>query len=264
MSAPPTASGRLGPFIRALVADNPRRLVWVIAVEIAAALTQGVGLLLLVPLLEVAGVSRTSSAGGLVKMARDGLGAIGLPLTLGSLLVTYVLVVALAAGLGAYQSVLLVRCRLGFVDRWRRRLYRAVAGAEWRHLLGVRQSDLLTALTIDVNWVAQGVLAALNLGVAAVVVAVQLAVAVRISPAVTALAVVTGAVLSAAVWPLVVRSRRLGRDLLVLNRGVLASATGFFDGLKLAKAHGLESGHVESFNSALAGAAGARRGHQLA
>jgi ATP-binding cassette subfamily C protein len=210
--------------------------------------------LLLVPLLEVAGVSKASSAGGLVHLARSALGAFGVPLTLGALLVTYVLVIALAAVLTAYQSVMLVRYRLEFVDGQRRRLYRSIARAEWRHLLGLRQSDLLTALTVDVNWVGQGTLAVLGLGVAAVVMAVQLAVALRISPAVTGLATLTGGVLAALVWPLVGRSRRLGRELVLHNRGILASVTGFLDGLKLAKAHGLESGHLDSFDSAIAGA----------
>jgi ATP-binding cassette subfamily C protein len=246
------APGPLRPFLAALVAENPRRLAWVLTVQAITALTQGVGLLLLVPLLEITGVSRGSSAGGLARRAREAFGAVGIPVTLSTMLALYVAVVALAAALTAYQSVLLVRYRLEFVDALRRRLYGAIARAEWRHLLGLRQSDLLTALTVDINWVGQGTLAVLNLGAAAVVVMVQVAVALRISPTVTALAMATGIGLAALVWPLVARSRRLGRQLVQLNRGVLASVTGFLDGLKLAKAHGLEPAHLTSFDDAMA------------
>jgi ATP-binding cassette subfamily C protein len=221
-------------------------------VQVITALTQGVGLLLLVPLLEVTGVSKGSSAGVLARCAREVFGALRIPFTLSSILVVYVAVVAFAAALAAYQSVLLVRYRLEFVDGLRRRLYTAIARAEWRHLLGLRQSDLLTALTVDISWVGQGTLAVLNLGAAAVLVIVQVAVAVRISPTVTALAMATGIGLAALVWPLVARSRRLGRELVRLNRGVLASVTGFLDGLKLAKAHGLEPAHLTSFDDAMA------------
>jgi ATP-binding cassette, subfamily C, bacterial len=246
------APTRLRPFIATLAADNPRRLAWVIAVEVTTALTQGIGLLLLVPLLEVAGVSRHAEAGGIPDLARHVFGAVGLPLTLTTILVAYVVLTAATAALFAYQTVLVVRYHLEFTDGQRRRLYRAIARAEWRHLLGLRQSDLLTALTIDVAWVGQGTLAVLNVGAALVVMAVQLAVALRISPAVTALAALTGAALAALVWPLVGRSRRLGQELTVHNRGALASITGFLDGLKLAKAHGLESGHLSSFDTAIA------------
>jgi ATP-binding cassette subfamily C protein len=242
---------RLRPFIAALAADNPRRLAWVIAVEVTTALTQGIGLLLLVPLLEVAGVSRHADAGGIPGLARHVFGAVGLPLTLTTILVAYVVITAATAALSAYQTVLLARYRLEFTDGMRLSLYRAIARAEWRHLLGLRQSDLLTALTIDVSWVGGGTLAALNLGAALIVMAVQVAVALRISLAVTALATITGAALAALVWPLVGRSRRLGLELTVHNRGVLASMTGFLDGLKLAKAHGLESGHLSTFDTAI-------------
>ena len=171
------AAGRIGPFLAALASDNPRRLAWVLTVQVITALTQGAGLLLLVPLLEVTGVSRGSAAGGLASRAREAFGALGIPLTLGAMLAVYIAVVAFTAALSAYQSVLLVRYRLEFVDKLRRRLYGTIARAEWRHLLGLRQSDLLTALTVDIGWVGQGTLAVLNLGVAAIVVTVQVAVA---------------------------------------------------------------------------------------
>ena len=51
-------SGQVPPFLAALAAGNPRRLAWVLTVQVITALTQGVGLLLLVPLLELTGVSR--------------------------------------------------------------------------------------------------------------------------------------------------------------------------------------------------------------
>ncbi len=183
--------------------------------------------------------------------AREAFHALGIPLSLSAMLAVYVAVVTVAAALTAYQNVLLVRYRLEFVDELRQRLYGTIARAEWRHLLGLRQSDLLTALTIDVSWVGQGTLAVLNLGVGLVVITVQVAVALRISPAVTGLAMATGIGLAALMWPLVARSRRLGRQLVQFNRGVLASVTGFLDGLKLAKVHGLEPGHLTSFDSAI-------------
>jgi ATP-binding cassette subfamily C protein len=245
------AGAGAGRFLVALAAGNPRRLAWVLTVQMIAALIQGVGLLLLVPLLELAGVSRASSAGGLMARAREAFHALGIPLSLSAMLVVYVAVVTVAAALTAYQNVLLVRYRLEFVDELRQRLYGTIARAEWRHLLGLRQSDLLTALTIDVSWVGQGTLAVLNLGVAIVVITVQVAVALRISPAVTGLAMATGIGLAVLMWPLVARSRRLGRELVQFNRGVLASVTGFLDGLKLAKVHGLEPGHLTSFDSAI-------------
>jgi len=52
----PTAlPGRLRPFLAALLAGNPRLLAGVLAVQVSTALTQGTGLLLLIPLIQVTG-----------------------------------------------------------------------------------------------------------------------------------------------------------------------------------------------------------------
>ncbi len=241
-------------FLRALTHQNRRSLAWVALVQLAATATQGLGLLLLVPLLEVAGVGdggQGATSGGLAGLARSLLGTVGMSLTLRSLLFAYVVIVAVAAALTAYASVQLVRYRLEFVDGLRQRLYDAVAAAEWKHLAALRRSDVLSTITVNVGWVSMGVFAFLRLSVTAVLVVAQLAVALRISPWITALAAGTGAALLALVSPLVTRSRRLGRELVDANHRVVAAVTGFLDGLKLAKAHGLETGHVATFTGAI-------------
>jgi len=217
-------------------------------VSVVAAVGQGVGLLLLVPLLDVAGVSRTASSTGLTRRV---FADAGLSLTIESMLVVYVLVIAVVATLNAYQTVQVSRYRLTFVDSLRVRLYAAVAAAEWRHLLSQRQSDLLSVLTVNVGVVYQGTSALLSLATSAFIIAAQILVALRLSPSITGLAVVTGLALTALVWPLVAYSRRLGRALIASNRDVLATVTGFLDGLKLAKVHGMEAGHLADFTESI-------------
>jgi ATP-binding cassette subfamily C protein len=249
----PTAPAReLRAFVGALLRHDRRSLAWAAFVQLVATATQGLGLLLLVPLLDVAGVGgRHSATGSLANLARSALATVGVSLTLGSLLVAYVILVAVAAILSAYSTVRLLRYRLEFVDGLRERVYSAVADAEWKYLVALRQSDVLSTMTLNVSWVSLGVQSLIGVSITFILVIVQLVVAVRISPEVTALAAVTGAGLIAAVWPLVARSRRLGRELVDNNRGVLAAMTGFLDGLKLAKAHALEAGHLTAFSEAI-------------
>lgn len=223
--------------------------MWVIVLQLAASITQGVGTLLLVPMLELVGVSHPAHAGGLLGLTRRIFAAFGVRLTLGSMLAVYVGIVAAGAALSAYQTVELTWYRLTFVDALRSRLYAAVAGAEWRHLLRQRQSDIQSILTVNVVLVTQGTLAVLALGSSLLVIAVQVLVALRISAPITGLAIATGLVLTAIVWPLVTRSRRLGQALVASNRQLLRSVTGFLDGLKLAKSHRLEDGHITTFQA---------------
>lgn len=87
MSARPS---ELRAFVSALARQDRRSLAWVALVQLTATATQGLGLLLLVPLLQVSGVGEAgppSTSGGLAGVARSLLGAVGLSLTLRSLLV---------------------------------------------------------------------------------------------------------------------------------------------------------------------------------
>jgi ATP-binding cassette subfamily C protein len=242
-------------YLRELVRVRPRRLAWVVAVQVAAGLGQAVGVLLLIPLLATVGVGGQTGISGWVRGLFDD---VGIRPTLATVLAIYVVVIASSAALSAYQTVLATRYRLEFVDEIRERLYGAVARAEWRHLIELRQSDLLAVLTTNVAWVGVGATAALSVTATAIIAAAQLAAAIRISPAMTALAALSSLALMLVVWPLAGRSRRLGAQLIERNRGILAVTTGFLDALKLAKAYGHERRHLDQFSEAIARARGSQ------
>jgi ATP-binding cassette subfamily C protein len=182
----------------------------------------------------------------------DLLRTLGLTPTLATVLGAYVAVTAAAAALSAYQTVLSTRYRLEFVDRIRLRLYAALAHAEWRHVMELRQSDLLAELTTNVVWTGIATLGALNLMSAVLVSGALLAAAIPISPAMTGLALLSGVGLLVVVFPLVRRGRRLGAEMVERTRGVLGLATGFLDALKLAKAYGREGEHLAGFDEEVA------------
>ncbi len=144
----------------------------------APGLGQAIGVLLLIPLLAAVGVGGSTSVS---RSVRGLLEDVGVSPTLGAVLALYVAVIAASAALSAYQSVLSTRYRLEFVDEIRERLYGAVARAEWRHLIELRQSDLLAVLTTNVSWVGFGAAAALSIAATAIIAVAQLAAAIRIS-----------------------------------------------------------------------------------
>lgn len=217
--------------------------------QAAAALSQALGILLLVPLLGSIGLKSSS---GVARWIHELFQAVGLKPTLIPVLCLYAVTTAVSAALTACGMVLSNRYRLEFVDDLRGRLYTAVADAEWRHLMRLRLSDVLTVLTGNVMWLGVGAVGALNILTTAIVVAAQLAAAARISPALTGLAIASGTALIVIAWPLVRRSRRLGAELLERNQSVGQLATGFLDALKLSKAYGREAEHVQRFKAAVA------------
>ncbi|HYN94479.1 MAG TPA: ABC transporter ATP-binding protein [Pilimelia sp.] len=229
------------PFVAALAGFGRRRLALVAALTLAAAASEGTGLLLLVPLLAVAGVVPGTAAGppSWLPVPAGG-GLVGV-------LACFLAVCAGRAVLVRARDVRAAALQADFTDDLRVRLYRAVAGAGWRHLAVLRRSDLMHTLTSDVLRVGAGTRSAFDLAVSAAVTAAYVAVAAALSPPATAAAGGVAVVVLLVARPLVRRARRLGEQLTVRNRRLYATATGFLDGIKAAKAANGEAAYVDAF-----------------
>ena len=242
-----------GELTRELVAYAPRKSILALLLLLTAGVTEAFGLLMIVPLLYLAGFAAPSGERSPVAEAMaHAADAAGVEWTLSTVLVVFLVLSAVRSAVAWQREVLLAGMRLGFVDRLRRKLYAAIAGAKWGDLLGRRQSDMQHVLTRDVDRVGQGAFLMLQLTVTALLALAQLALAALISLSVTAVALAAGAVLVALTRPLVRRSRTLGEALTGANRALYGSVTNFLGGLKLAKGHNAEGPHVRHFEEIVA------------
>lgn len=238
---------------RALAAHAPRRCAFTLLLLLAAGVTEAFGLVMIIPLLHVTGLTGPSGAlGPVVEAVARGADALGIALTLPAVLGVFLALAAVRSAVSWQRNVLLTAIRLEFVDRIRDDLYASVAEARWEFLLARRQSDIQHVLTSDVNRTGEGALLLLQLTVTAVLAAAQLALAVVISPLVSLAALAVGAALLVLTRPLVRRSRDLGRQLTGSSRDLHASVTEFLGGLKLAKSHDAERPHVRHFTDTTA------------
>jgi ATP-binding cassette, subfamily C, bacterial len=213
------------------------------ALVLAAALTDGIGLALLVPLIAV--ITASGSGRG---MAARIFGAVGLLPSLPVLLAAFVGLIALRAVIVRQRDIMLVRLRLDFVDALRRRLYRAVAHAEWLFLLRERLSDIAKALTADVERVAQGTLFFLRVPATLAMVVVQLAIALRLAPGLTLATVALAGLLLVPLRYRLGSAYAKGGEMADANRAAFAEISALLDGLKLSKSHDLEDRHVAAFD----------------
>lgn len=240
-------------FACALAADAPRRVALALLFLLAAGVTETFGLVMLIPLLHVIGLGGPTDEGGAVTEAVERAAvAIGIELTPPTVLGIFVALVAVRAATAWQRDLLLTRVSLEFTDRLRARLYAAIAGASWEHLLRRRQSDLLHVLTADVERISRSAYALLRLTVFAVLAAAQLAAAVLIAPLVTAAALAAGATLIGLSHPLTRRSHMLGQSLTRVDRGVFATVIDFLAGLRVARNYDAEASHVRRFTDELA------------
>lgn len=183
-----------------------RRAAWLALLMLASALTEGLGLVLLVPLLTVLG---RDAPGRLDRW----LAAIGIPATLEALLVLFVVLVALRSAIGQARLLATERFRLELIDALRRRAWHALLHCDWRVLLTLRRSDSASLLLGEVERVGYGVQQAIaSIGILVTLAAVLLA-ALAISPVVTLGAGLCGVVVLAGYAGLRRRANLLGENL---------------------------------------------------
>ena len=241
----PSEAARARSFGRELVASAPGRCALAAVLLLVAGVTEAFGLLLIVPLLQVAGlVGAAGEPGSVVGAVANVAARLGVPDTLPGVLAVFLALAAVRAAAGWWRTVLLVRLRVEFIDRIRAELYAAVAGASWMRLLALRRSDIQHVLADEVRRIGAAAILMVQMAVGGTLASVQLAVAVAVAPMVASAAVALGIPLALATRPAIRRSHALGARLTGAGRGLRGLVTDFLDGLRPAKAHNAEPTHL--------------------
>ena len=243
-----------GALARSLIAHAPRKSLLALLLLLTTGFTEAFGLLMIIPLLHIAGVDGSTGDGGRVaETVAQVTDALGVKLTLPGVLVLFLALVAVRVTANWQRNMLLASMRFGFIDHFREQLHTAVARARWDFLMSCRHSDIQQALTSDVNRVGNAAFLMLQLAPAVLLAATQLAVAVMISPLLSVAALFIGAALLAAAHPLGRHARVLGEGLTHADRRLFGSLTDFLAGLKISKSHNAEQLHIREFSEAVAG-----------
>ncbi|WP_295456886.1 ABC transporter ATP-binding protein [uncultured Thiodictyon sp.] len=241
----------LRPFLTEFWRFDRRAALLTLGLNLAGAVLEGLGLMLLLPLLTLAGVFG-GTAGPALSLPLPA----GLTQTLDGLAPTYKLLlmlglfvslIALQAVVGLLRERHSQRLQLRFVDHLRDTLFGALAGARWRFLAQHHSSEFLNVLTTDVARVGNGTLHLLLLLTQLALLPVYLVVAFQLSPPVTGLALLTGA----ALWWVLRRSRDMAKQsgtvLSRANQALFSEIQEFLGALKLIKIHGEENGYQRQF-----------------
>lgn len=213
--------------------------VGVVVILIAAvSLTEGLGLLLVVPLLETAGLDVQQGAiAGVARWWASLFRALGVSPTLPAVLAMYLAIVSAAALLQRWQTLLVLELREGFARALRGRLYWAIARTRWVVLSQSRSSEFAHALTAELDRVAVATHHFLFLIANAAVALVYLLLAVQLSPALTALVCLSGGLLVALMRRKIDAARRSGELFLDATSALYAATLEHLSTLKLAKSY---------------------------
>lgn len=225
----------------------PRRAIAALALSTAVGLTEGLTLLLLLPLLRLAGVVVEGPAGSIATNLASVFNALGVKPTLGAVLVVFVILSVLQASLARARLLADTIAVQRYTFSLRERLYAAIANAQWLTISRIRSSDFTYALTTAVDQVDNGANNVLFLIATAIVALVYGAVAVRLSPSLSAIVIVAAIVLLFAERARALLGRKRGEHVTSMTTALFATAGEQLGGLKTAKSYGNEARHLSLF-----------------
>lgn len=201
---------------------------------IASALTESIGVVLLVPML----AAIESGAGGVLGKA---LQAIGVPLALAPMLALFVAIVALRSVINLARNRSSIRLELAVTDDLRHRAWRALLGADWRTLATMRRSDSIGMLIANIDRAASGINQATT-GLAALITLGGLGLAgLVIAPAVTLGGLLGGLLVLLAYGGMRRRAGQLGDRLGTAYRATYGSLSDSLAALRTVKSLGGEA-----------------------
>jgi ATP-binding cassette, subfamily C, bacterial len=186
-------------YISSLLRIARWQLIAAVVIMTVTSLTEGLGVALLFPILQVAGfnLANQGHVGHYTGEVRALLVRSGLrpSLWLASLLLIFMLLMALRSLFSRVQSVLTFRTALGYELSLGRQLYQAIINADWLFLVRRRSSDFTHALTAELTRVSTCTYLLIGTLANAILALVYIAIALKLSAGMTSLVLATGAAL---------------------------------------------------------------------
>lgn len=239
-------------FIADFATQTGRYGLYGLFLSFAGALTDGIGFLFVLPILQIATGDTNSAWAKAPLSVLNHLGFTTTSSQIISFLIGFLVLMLLRSYLAWRRAIVLADLSHGFVDGWRMRVFKTMARARWPQLLDMRRHEGQHALLQDVSRLAAGSNQLLRGSVAIIFILVQLIVSAVISPALTAVVILI--LLGASVClPFVLRlSRHSGRRQTLLGAAMHETLAQFSGALKLIKVHRDESIYEEAFDNKVA------------
>ena len=207
---------------------------------LASALSEGLGMVLLVPMLATLSPAGTGS-GRITAL----LATLGLPVRLEPLLSLFVILVMLRAVIGHFRALIGLRVQAGIVDGLRRRAWSALLHCDWRVLSAMRQSDSASLLVTSIDRVGTSVHQAMAAAATGFTLAGIGLAALVISPSITLGIMAGGALVLLAYRQMRLRAASLGEQLNGVYGRVYGQIQESLSALRVIKSFGREQSAEE-------------------
>lgn len=228
-----------------------KRAVFALLFLILGSLTEGMSILLLIPILQLAGGSGANFDVPLPDFeALDVIAPSG-TISLATALFLLVLFVAAQAIFVRFKSVYMARLLDDFVNSTRLDLFESIGRAKWRIFTRTRASDLEHALNADIERVQGCGYYVLLLLQSFILLAAYTLISLLISPPMTLFAIAIGLVMFVALRPFRQRAAAFGEVITENRQSQYRTVSDFFSGMKVAKSLNVENVYFERLRATL-------------
>lgn len=216
-------------------------------------LMEGVGILLIIPLLSIGGVVETNPTSSKLGQLFDFLALLPPSLYLPLILCIYLLIIVGQNLLQRGLAIRDVKAREKFSRDLRIEIYSLLLHSKWKLFLRKRKSTLINLLTAELARVIGGINFFLQLLSNTIFMVIQLAIALWLSVKMTLFIVLFGLILGYLSKKFVQRSRSLGRRTSQLGEDYMAGITDQLNGIKDIKSNKLENSYIDWLRSLTSG-----------
>jgi ATP-binding cassette subfamily C protein len=241
--------GILRLYVTTLIGVASWKVALALVLALCVSVTQGAQLLLLVPLMSLAGLDvQQGTVGRLNEIVSSLFAAVGVrPSTVVVLSAFALFTIALAA-LSRWRTAYSFKLQENFATSLRRRLYRAIANVDWLVFTRSRSSDFTHALTTELDRVGAATALLLSLITNVILVLVYTLVALRLDALMTTVVFFSGAGLLLALRRKTQSAQWTGEQVSLATNGLYAAAIEHLGGMKTVKSYSAEERSSKLFS----------------
>ena len=229
---------------------QPYKLVLIFLLTLLMGVMGGFSIVLLIPLLQLLSIGAGEEPDGVALFIQNLADKAGIELTIGSVLLIYMVLLTLSALLQYWKVLLDARYQQTFIYTLRRRLFRKILMADWQLLNSRSKTNHLQVPTREVPNLANYYFFYLRLLTTLIMTAAYTVYAMLVSARFTLIIIGVGLLLFVLLRKFLLRSFRLGQGYVDSYNRLLKYIDDFWQTVKIAKVHSSEDYYYNRFDEA--------------
>ena len=239
----------LWKFLKTLFNYQKGKVSLTIALMVLISLTEGIGLLILVPLLQLVGLDvEGGSLGQIEGLIKGFFSYLSIEPSLATILLLYVFIISFNAYLLRLQTLRSSAIQYQFSSYLRKSLFKHITYSDWLFLVKNKSSDLAHALTYEVERITLGTNQFLSLLASSIVLVVYIIFALKLSGIITGQIFLVGLILLLVLKKKTQSSGESGFQLSESSKDMYSATVKQMDGMKTIKSFQMEGENISLFS----------------